>query len=91
MRPNGRCSFVSPSPLVPPAEGGVGTRPAGWNGVRVIGATLVYFHSSCFVVGKPSSVKRAIACLRSGSSDDGPLPASSFSNLAKCERYVSVS
>ena len=59
MWPNGRRSSRSPA----------SSRPAGWNGVRTIGATLVYFQSSCLVVGKPNPAKHAIAFRAAGSPD----------------------
>jgi len=50
--------------------------------VSTIGATLVKRHSSCFVVGKPSSAKRAIAPSRICLSHDGapaaPFPANAL-------------
>jgi len=49
------------------------------NRVSTIGATLVKRHSSCFVVGKPSSANRAMApsriCLSHGGAPAAPFPA----------------
>ena len=53
------------------------------NGVSTIGATLVKRHSSCFVVGKPSSAKRAIAPSRICLSHDGAVAAPFPANALK--------
>src|SRR2546422_1100318 len=60
---------------------------------RSIGATLVKRHSSCFIVGKPSSVKRAIAPSRISWSHGGaapaPLPANALNAATRSEEHTS--
>ena len=49
----------------------------------VIGATLVKRHSSCFIVGKPSSAKRPIAPSRISLSHSGAPEAPFRANASK--------
>jgi hypothetical protein len=63
-----------------------GLRCAGWKGILASGATLVYFHSSSRVVGKPNSPNREIAACRIGKVHDCPSLAMSFSSWAKFAR-----
>src|SRR5213593_1262018 len=60
------------------------------NGVSAIGATLVKRHSSCFMVGKPSSTKRAIAPSRISLSHAGAPVAPLLAKALKSATYRSV-
>src|SRR5512135_1664451 len=64
-----------------------GETGSGWKGNFEIGATFVYRHSSFFVVGNPSAVKRSNALRRMAASHSGSLPNRISPKLARLAVY----